>query len=99
MHNSMHQDGGSRAQAVPPTPDSINSFLQSYPGHNFVPLLELVSSHSSDGYEAFFNQVAELVCRHFGHGEWDNAYLLRMTQELFRFRDAFRGMRNGDGWE
>ncbi len=95
----MHPDGGSHAQTVPPTSDSLDAFFQRYPGHNFVPLLELVTSHSSDGYEAFFNQVAELVCRHFGDGEWDNAYLLRMTQELFRFRDAFRGMRSGDGWE
>ncbi len=64
-----------------------------------MPLLELLTSHSPDGYEAFFNGVAELVCRHFGTEEWDNLYLRRMMQELFRFRDAFREMRGGKVWE
>lgn len=30
--------------------------------------------------------------------EWDGKYLMRMLQELFRFRDAFRGMQGGEGW-
>ena len=62
-------------------------------------LLELVTCHPPDQYEAFFNHVAELVCRHLHDGAWDNGYLVRILHELFRFCDAFRGMRCGANWE
>jgi hypothetical protein len=63
--------------------------------HDFTPLLELVTSHSPDGYEAFFNQVAELVSWQLQDDKCDNAYLMKIMHELFRFRDAFR--RCGEG--
>ncbi len=96
MHTSTPNTPGN---TLPPTlPPQLATILQNHPDYDFVPLLELVTCHPPDGYEAFFNQVAELVCRHLHDGEWDNGYLLRMLQELFRFRDAFRGMRGGAGW-
>jgi hypothetical protein len=76
----------------------LAALLQNHPGYDFVPLLELVTYHPPDEYEAFFNHVAELVCRHLQDGAWDNGYLLRILHELFRFRDAFRAMRGGAGW-
>lgn len=76
----------------------LAALLQNHPGYDFVPLLELVTCHPPDGYEAFFNLVADLVCRHLHDGAWDNGYLVRMLLELFRFRDAFRAMRGGAGW-
>ncbi len=79
-------------------PPQLAILLQNHPDYDFVPLLELVTCHPPDGYEAFFNHVAELVCRHLHDGEWDNRYLVRILHELFRFRDAFRGMRGADAW-
>ena len=85
---------------LPPTlPAQLAALLQNHPGYDFVPLLALVTCRPPDQYEAFFNHVAELVCRHMHDGAWDNGYLLRILQELFRFRDAFRGMRGGAGWD
>jgi hypothetical protein len=99
MQSPTHQDGDSHAQTVAAIPKELINFLQRYPSYDFMPLLELITSNSPDKYEDFFNGVAELVCRHFGNGDWDNHYLLRIMQELFRFRDAFRGMRDGERWE
>ncbi len=83
----------------PTVPAQLASLLQNHPSYDLVPLLELVTCQSPDGYEAFFNHVAELVCRHLHDGEVDNRYLVRILQELFRFRDAFRNMRGGAVWE
>ena len=90
---------------TPTTSDAQNlspalaDLITRHPGYDFVPLLELVTGHPPDGYEAFFNHVAELVCRHLHDGTWDNGYLVRILHELFRFRDAFREMRGGAGWQ
>jgi hypothetical protein len=80
-------------------PPALTDLITRHPGYDFVPLLELVTCHPPDGYEAFFNHVAELVCRHLHDGAWDNDYLVRILRELFRFRDAFRGMRGAPDWQ
>lgn len=84
--------------ASPTLPAALTDLITQHPGYDFVPLLELVTCNAPDQYEAFFNLVAELVCRHLHDGTWDNAYLVRVLHELFRFRDAFRGMRGGADW-
>ncbi|MBD0255200.1 MAG: hypothetical protein ICV83_05730 [Cytophagales bacterium] len=96
----MRNESRSPENSLPPAlPPQLANLLSRHPEYDFVPLLELVTCQSPDGYEAFFNHVAELVCRHLHDGEWDNRYLVRILHELFRFRDAFRGMRGGAGWE
>ncbi len=80
-------------------PAALTDLLTRHPGYDFVPLLELITCHPRDGYEAFFNHVAELVCWHLKDGEWDNKYLLRTLLELFHLRDTFRTMRGGPVWK
>ena len=98
MQTPTHPDGDSHARIVSAVHPELLDLLQSYPQYNFTPLVELVTTLPPDGYEAFFNQVAELICRHMQDEEWDGKYLTRVLQELFRFRDAFRGMRGGESW-
>ncbi len=85
-------------QATPALQELLATGKQRNPQHDFTPLLELVTSHTPDGYEAFFNQVAELVSWQLQDDKCDNAYLMKIMHELFRFRDAFREMRGGDEW-
>jgi hypothetical protein len=42
--------------------------------------------------------VAELVSWQLQDDKCDNAYLMKIMHELFRFRDAFREMRAGKEW-
>ncbi len=80
-------------------PDPLTALREQFPDYDFAPLLDLLGSQSPEGYEAFFNHVAELVCWHLKDGEWDNKYLLRTLLELFHLRDAFRTMRGGPVWK
>jgi hypothetical protein len=79
--------------------DPLTALRQQFPDYDFAPLLDLLGSQSAEGYEAFFNHVAELVCWHLKDGEWDNKLLLRTLLELFHLRDTFRTMRGGPVWK
>ncbi len=87
------------APAGTPVPDPLTALRQQFPDYDFAPLLDLLGSQSAEGYEAFFNHVAELVCWHLKDGEWDNKHLLRTLLELFHLRDTFRTMRGGPVWK
>jgi hypothetical protein len=58
------------------------------------PLLEGSPATRPTGTKAFFNHVAELVCRHLYDGEWDNKYLVGFSGTV-PLPDAFRSMRGG----
>jgi hypothetical protein len=98
MFNSTTPNADNMIQATPALQELLITGQQPNPQHNFTPLLELVTSHSPDGYEAFFNQVAELVSWQLQDDKCDNAYVMKIMHELFRFRDAFREMRGGEAW-
>ncbi len=55
-------------QPSPTRPAALADLITRHSEYDFVPLLELVTCQSPDGYEAFFNHVAELVCRHLHDG-------------------------------
>ncbi len=97
MLNPTHPNAQDMIQGTPALQELLATGKQHSAPHDFTPLLELVTSHSPDGYEAFFNQVAELVSWQLQEDKCDNAYLMKIMHELFRFRDAFREMRGGEG--
>lgn len=99
MSNPTHPNHDNTIQGTPALQKLLAATgKQRNPQHDFAPLLELVTSHSPDGYEAFFNQVAELVSWQLQDDKCDNAHLMKIMHELFRFRDAFREMRGGQEW-
>ncbi len=100
MSNPANLNHNNTMQMTPALQEMLAKLKQRnpHPQYDFTPLLELVTSHSPDGYEAFFNQVAELVSWQLQDDKCDNAYLMRIMHELFRFRDAFREMRGGEEW-
>ncbi len=77
----------------------LEDFLQRYPNYTLLPLLELLAVNSPDAYEAFFNHLIEIVCWHLQNDAWNSKYLMRILQELFRLRDAFRSVRGGEAWQ
>jgi hypothetical protein len=77
----------------------LDDFLQRHPQYQFLPLLELFSVKSSDAYESFFNHVIEIVCWHLQNDAWEGKYLMHILHALFRFRDAFRAVRNAEAWQ
>jgi hypothetical protein len=98
MFNSTSRNADNTFQATPALQELLATFKQRNPQHDFMPPFELVTSHPPDGYEAFFNQVAELVSWQLQDDKCDNAYLMKIMHELFRFRNAFREMRGGEEW-
>ncbi len=98
MTNPANPNHDNTFQVTPALQELLGTLKQRHPQHDFMPLLELATSHPPDGYEAFFNQVAELVSWQFQDEKWDNAYLMKIMHELFRFRNAFREMRGAKEW-
>lgn len=99
MTTTLQQTEENKIQAEAAIHHQFTDLLQRYPDYDLSPLLDLITCDTADGYEAFFNQLAELISWHLQDDKWDNKYLMRVMHELFRFRDAFRSMRSGAVWK
>lgn len=99
MTTNLQQTEENKIQQGSAGHNPFAGLTEQYPGYDLVPLLDLITCNTADAYEAFFNQVAEVICWHLQDDQWDSKYLMHMIHELFRFRDAFRNARGGAVWK